>query len=130
MHCRKMCLHIDTGAAFVRGSDQDPLCAGAHFTKKGILCSIGLRIMDKCDLICRDTLFYKFCFQIIIDIKAVRLCPRNREHFFFPSRSRCPDIRKDKLCAGDPFLLCLAVFIQHIFHYLIQLPLRIVRSVR
>ena len=130
MHCRKMCLHIDTGSTFIGRTDQNPLCSRPHFTKKGIPCSVSLGIMNKCNLIRRDTLLYKFCFQIIIHIKGICLCPRNGKHLFFPTGSWCTDIGKDKLCANDTLLLCFPVFIQHIFHYLIKLSIHIVRCIR
>ena len=69
--------------------------------------------MDKSYLICRNTILDKCFFQIIIDGKVL-------------IRSRCADVRKNKLAAYMTVGISFLIFLPDILRYLIELSVRIV----
>ena len=69
--------------------------------------------MDKSYLICRNTILDKCFLQIIIDGKVL-------------IRSRCADIRKNKLAAYMTVSISFLIFFPHILCYLIELSIRII----
>ena len=74
---------------------------------------ICLGIMDKCYLFCRNTILDKSFLQIIINSEVL-------------IRSRCADIRKNKLAAYMTVGISFLIFFPHIFCYLIELSVRII----
>ena len=116
MHCNKVCLNINTCSTLVRRTDKNLLLTCPHLLKECIPLGIGLGIMDKCYLICRNTILHQCFLQIIID----------REIFI---RSRCSDIRKNKLTAYMTISISFLIFFPNIFCYLIKLAIRIIRCV-
>ena len=113
MHCNKVCLHIDTCSTLVRRTDKNFFLTCPHLLKKCIPLCVGLCIMDKCYLICRNTILDKCFLQIIIDGKVL-------------IRSRCADIRKNKLAAYMTISISFLIFFPYILRYLIELSIRIV----
>ena len=69
--------------------------------------------MDKCYLTCRNAILYQCFLQIIIDGEVL-------------IRSRCADIRKNKLAAYMTISISFLIFFPDIFSYLIELSVRIV----
>ena len=69
--------------------------------------------MDKSYLICRNTILDKSFLQIIIDGKVL-------------IRSRCADVRKNKLTAYMTVGISFLIFLPDIFCYLIELSILIV----
>ena len=113
MHCNKVCLHIYTCSTLVRRTDKHFLFTRPHLLKECIPLGIGLGIMDKCYLICRNTILHQCFLQIIIDGKVF-------------IRSRCADVRKNKLAAYMTVGISFLIFFPHIFCYLIELSVRII----
>ena len=69
--------------------------------------------MDKCYLISRNTILDKCFLQIIIDGKVL-------------IRSRCADVRKNKLAAYMTVDISFLIFLPDILRYLIELSIRII----
>ena len=72
--------------------------------------------MDKCYLLCRNTILDKCFLQIIINGEVL-------------IRSRCADVRKNKLAAYMTIGISFLIFFPDIFCYLIELSIRIVRCI-
>ena len=113
MHCNQMCLNINASTTFICRTYKHFLLTCSHFLKQYIPLCIGLCIMDKCYLLCRNTILDKSFLQIIVDGKVL-------------IRSRCADIRKNKLAAYMTVVISFLVFFPYILRYLIELSIRIV----